>query len=60
MKDFDDFVKKQYGDSLRPPDAHDTSDHVENYKDDVDGDAQLPNTDTFLTEVLLPQDGEHM
>ena len=66
--DFDDYVIKIFGDSLRPPGAQDTSDdNVEYYDDDVDGESQLPNTDVFPdydeclnTEVLLPQDREHM
>ena len=67
-KDFDDYVIKRFGDSLRPPGAQDTSDdNVEYYDDDVDGESQLLDTDVFPdydeylnTEVLLPQDGEHM
>ena len=67
-KDFDDYVIKRFGDSLRPPGAQDTSDdNVEYYDDDVNGESQLPDTDVFPdydeylnTEVLLPQDREHM
>ena len=67
-KDFDDYAIKRFRDSLRPPGAQDTSDdNVEYYDDDVDSKSQLPDTDLFPdydeypnTEVLLPQDREHM
>ena len=70
MRDFDDYIKKRFGDSAHAP-SQDPPENpepvMEYYQDDEEGPILMPEADdigdldTYINaEVLLPQDGSHM